>query len=1102
MTGGPTVIPGKTGQALSFDGVDDYVSIPHAASLAGARPMTTTAWVKRDASGENDYIFKKRGDTNDGWAMVINSSNQISVVFFGIATKNSTDTITDTNWHHVAVSIDASGIPTFYIDGISAGTASAFASSPTSTSSNVYIGAELDSAGAITGYNDAVIDEARIYNTDLSAAQIQSIYKQGQSDEVNSSASQPNDVGRLDAGVAGYWALDDGSSGATPTTATDSSGNSNSGTLTGGPTWTTGQIGNAVTFDGTDDYINLGNPAAVQSLRDFSVSVWINVDSARGVSTDYIMSQYNGGSVTAGDFLLYVNSSDQINFNIDGSSGTGDVTTSAITEDAWHHVTVSVDADKRVDIYIDGVLNVSDTSIGTTAPYLNGADSLHIGDMTTTTNPFQGEIDEVRFYRRTLSSDEVSKLYALTAVTKVDTSLRGYWSFDGADIVSTTTYDRSGAGNNGTLTNSPTVTPGKVGQALSFDGTDDYVDAGSASSLDNLTTFTVTAWIKPDTISSTSKRIVSKAGSGFTDGWILIACSSDGTNCTGVNNTISFAASFSTTTGRWRTAADTLSSNQWNFVAVTYDRGSTSNDPALYINGTSVSVTEVAAPSGTYNADSSASLWIGRGSTYFPGTIDEVRVYSSILSAAQIQSLYKQGQSDEVNTGTSQPQGGGRLDSGLAGYWKLDDGSGTSATDSSTNGNTGTLTNGPTWGTGQIGGAVTLDGTDDYVSVPQNGKFTLSSRPFTISAWVKYTGTLSGIDKRIVSWHDGSKNIQLALDSPDGAFFIFNDSATSTWSQSTITQAVADTWYHVTATFDGASTYQMYLNGKVDEAGSGSSVAVHNSDSTTLYIGQRGNGSTSYFPGTIDEVRIYNRVLSSEEVGQLYRLTAPTGTETGLKGYWSFNGKDISGTTAYDRSGAGNTGTTSGSPSVTPGKIGQGIALDGSDDYISIADASSIDYDYNQDFSFSVWVKLPSTQSDTSGGDNFIIEKWSASGGYPYVLRVYNQTYGTSGDRGKVVFRRYDGTNSPGVTSTSALNDNAWHHVVGTKSGSTLRIYIDGASQGTSTDTTTTTTTNASPLYIGTRGGSTNNLTGSVDEFRLYNRVLTADEVSALYLNR
>ena len=104
------------------------------------------------------------------------------------------------------------------------------------------------------------------------------------------------------------------------------------------------------------------------------------------------------------------------------------------------------------------------------------------------------------------------------------------------------------------------------------------------------------------------------------------------------------------------------------------------------------------------------------------------------------------------------------------------------------------------------------------------------------------------------------------------------------------------------------------------------------------------------------------------------------------------------------------------------GKFGRAFAVDGSDDYSTIPDVTGVtDFAYNENFSVSFWVYNGSGNAD---GDA-IIEKWAGTGGYPYAFR-----YGASNN---VYMGRYDGTNNPTVVGTKAINDSAWHHVVGVK---------------------------------------------------------------------
>jgi len=170
---------------------------------------------------------------------------------------------------------------------------------------------------------------------------------------------------------------------------------------------------------------------------------------------------------------------------------------------------------------------------------------------------------------------------------------------------------------------------------------------------------------------------------------------------------------------------------------------------------------------------------------------------------------------------------------------------------------------------------------------------------------------------------------------------------------------------------------------------------------------------------------------------------------------------------------------------------GNALEFDGSDDYMTIPDSAAINFDKDQDFTVSVWVKIPSAdQPDTGFPDNDILAKWNPGvSGYPYTIRYCD---------GKIFAAKYDGTNFPSITSTVSLNDDQFHHVSFVKGGGTLYLYIDGVLDGSVPDTTTSTTMNSSDLIIGSRGGVQNFFNGVIDELRIWRNVArTAEQIQA-----
>jgi hypothetical protein len=206
--------------------------------------------------------------------------------------------------------------------------------------------------------------------------------------------------------------------------------------------------------------------------------------------------------------------------------------------------------------------------------------------------------------------------------------------------------------------------------------------------------------------------------------------------------------------------------------------------------------------------------------------------------------------------------------SDLVAYWKFDEGTGGTVRDSSGNGNTGTLVNGPQWTTGIAGKSLYFDGTDDNVAVLDSPALNPSSS-FTLSAWVNPAAVLTDFRSVLV------KNYKYYLYSSstgycgDGTPLVgFRDTTNKILCEQS--PLPVNTWTHLAATYDG-STLTLYRNGIVVDAAAASGTPA--SATGTLQIGASEYGE--FFKGLIDEVRIYNRSLSSAEVQAIYQQNAP-----------------------------------------------------------------------------------------------------------------------------------------------------------------------------------------------------------------------------------
>jgi hypothetical protein len=295
--------------------------------------------------------------------------------------------------------------------------------------------------------------------------------------------------------------------------------------------------------------------------------------------------------------------------------------------------------------------------------------------------------------------------------------------------------------------------------------------------------------------------------------------------------------------------------------------------------------------------------------SHFNGAIDDVRVYNRALPASEIASLHTSG---TAKLNVSQDS---NLTKGLAGYWKFDDGSGTTTADSSTNANNGTFagTPTPTWTTGQVNGGLTFHATD-YVSTSQTPLSSTVPNGFSIFVWLQSPNADAWV------YEMGGSNAVSLSTSATGTYCRIRDTSLGFFSTPRSTINADGNWHNFGCIFNRTTNeLTLYVDGVSSGTVSTSGFTAFDNGGAPFYLGGRGYGSGG-ISGSLDEVRIYNRTVSSDEANQIYSLTTPTGIDTGLKGYWSFDGADLSSATAYDRSGAGNNGTLSGT-TITEGQV-------------------------------------------------------------------------------------------------------------------------------------------------------------------------------------
>ena len=212
-------------------------------------------------------------------------------------------------------------------------------------------------------------------------------------------------------------------------------------------------------------------------------------------------------------------------------------------------------------------------------------------------------------------------------------------------------------------------------------------------------------------------------------------------------------------------------------------------------------------------------------------------------------------------------------DSGLVGYWTLDGESG-GAADASGTGNDGQADGGPTRGVGGILGTTAweFDGSDDRITVANDTTLEMNDTDaVTVSMWVSKSTNQSGWIG-LLQHSDTSYNLQFDNgNSP--AFTIYDETWNTAYSGESL---VPGRWYHLVGTFDGTQA-RIYVNGSV--AGTASADFIAPGGDLPVGIAYNNDTGNRNFEGRMDAVRLYDRALSSDEVGALWN-TSSEGTLT------------------------------------------------------------------------------------------------------------------------------------------------------------------------------------------------------------------------------
>ena len=216
-------------------------------------------------------------------------------------------------------------------------------------------------------------------------------------------------------GLVGYWPLNEG----TGTAALDQSGNGNNGTLVNGPGWTAGLFGNALSFNGTNQYVNVADAASLDLPGPWTVSAWANLPTVPASGVAYPFISRNGTVATGTDYCLgmvnnniYIASLGWSTYYDNNGWNDADFGSLQFNANSWYLVT-GVYASDTAYLYINGQL-ASSNYYNSAIPDPGAGDPLYLGrwDMYNGSSMYlDGTIEDIRLYNRALSPAEVLALY-------------------------------------------------------------------------------------------------------------------------------------------------------------------------------------------------------------------------------------------------------------------------------------------------------------------------------------------------------------------------------------------------------------------------------------------------------------------------------------------------------------------------------------------------------------------------------------------------------------------------------------------------------------------------------------------------------------------
>jgi len=631
---------------------------------------------------------------------------------------------------------------------------------------------------------------------------------------------------------------------------------------------------------------------------------------------------------------------------------------------------------------------------------------------------------------------------------------------------------------------------GKFGKGAVFNGSDSKITISGNPF--NLTTYSLSFWIYADDYNQSNASIVN-IGLDNTGGvWSGLAYGVNsnkvfyyGGDVTGVGGTGFFT----------QTGTTNLTNGAWTHIAIVV------NGTAItgYIDGTQDSgLSRTLGANITYRAGSINTIGVRQGAFgsygWWNGNVDELRVYNDALTATEIGYIAN-------NTTASIPT------ANLIAFYSFEG----NANDSTSNNNNGTASNvrydysgtasNITYATGKFNKGAVFNGSNSVIDI-ENMR-TVMGNNFTVSLWVKTPSTFASSGYPAVLSMYGYTGSGSAYgwdieynNSNKLSFYWVSSSGVGNYIQSSALSA--DTWYHVVAQKDSSSA-NLYINGQLDNDSSsisGNGLYYNNFNRMTIGAKRLNYGSTSgHISGMVDQVRLFTKKLNAGEINSLYNETTTSAAIATINNPSTIAYYKMA--DAFDETDSYN-GTPSNVDFNVQGKYGFAGKFNGSSSLIAIGSPIP---NTDTNVAISAWVKLNSGIS----GNMHITGTGITSAGSEAPFRATLQ-YQSANTFRLFALRQVAGTYYLADNSTLTdvtMNAGVWYHVVWSynSTGRQLSTFLNGvaidsnkamSTSGSSVDDSTT--------VIGSfRSTSGPFFDGDIDQLRIFNKTISAAEVTKLY---